>query len=91
MAVVLTEAAGYELIVVDLAIFVHVHTLENVVQLIIGRIDALLVQSFLDLLDRQIPVVVAVHLLEQLPELLDLLRWQLGCDEGQKHGFELSN
>lgn len=82
MAVVLTEAAGYELIVVDLAIFVHVHTLENVVQLIIGRIDALLVQSFLDLLDRQIPVVVAVHLLEQLPELLDLLRWQLGCDEG---------
>lgn len=75
MAVVLTEAAGYELIIVDLAIFVHVHTLENVVQLIIGRIDALLVQSFLDLLDRQIPVVVAVHLLEQLPELLDLLRW----------------
>jgi hypothetical protein len=86
---VAVHAAGDELVEVDLAVLVHVHHLEHAVQLVVGELDALRLQSRLDLVDRQEAVVESVDLLEQLPQLLDLLRGQLRGDERQAHRLQL--
>lgn len=52
------------------------------------QLDSLPLEGCLDLSNRQVAVVQSVYLFKELTQLLALLGWQLGSDEGESYRLE---
>ena len=65
-AVVIRKHRSNELIEVYLPVFVHIDTLQGGVKLLMSWIDSLLFQDPLDLIHRQIAIVIGINVFEEL-------------------------
>lgn len=50
-AIVIMEHGGHEFVEANLAIFVHIHALQDKVKFLIGRFDSLLLEGLFDLIN----------------------------------------
>jgi len=82
------QHGGHKLVETYLTVFVHIHALQHKVKLLIGRLDALLFESSLDLVDRKVAIVVAINVLEENALRFNLFTGQLGRNKGKNDCFQ---